>query len=315
MYVLTQMGQIEDFIQDYQRSRVITIASVRAVLNRALEYERKFDKSFDQFTTDEVLIMYKDIGALSVRSLQNYNVILKHAARWFLDKQKKSIGNIYDNITKEMMQKCVDANKKDNLLISKSQLIDIQNHLLNDVDKAIVFLLFEGVGGRKLKELMFMDWSQVSHQDLKLYFRTGKTINITMSDYQLLRRAFQENELISFGTTQRISKVESFGLYKARFNTLSDNNNIMNESDIERRYRFAQRRLILISKDLDITLTSGGLQESGFLHYIKEGIQNSGLDFLEFIKTDECKMLAKRYDVHTDLYVQVVKEKFYKYFE
>jgi hypothetical protein len=89
----------------------------------------------------------------------------------------------------------------------------------------------------------------------------------------------------------------------------------MDAGDIERRYRFCQRRLILISKDLGITLTSGSLQESGFLHYIKEGMQNSGLDFLDYIKTDECKSLARRYDLYTDLYIQVVKEKFYKYFQ
>ena len=104
-------------------------------------------------------------------------------------------------------------------------------------------------------------------------------------------------------------------MYKARFNSLSDNDNITDASDVERRYRFCQRRLILISKDLGITITSGSIQESGFLHYIKEGMQSSGLDFLQYIKTEECKTLARRYDLYTDLYVQIVKEKFYKYFQ
>ena len=315
IYVLTQTGQIEEFIEYYQRSRVITVASVRAILYRALEYERKFNKSFDQFTQDEVLQMYKSIRAISTRSLQNYNLVLKHAARWILDQQKKTLQNIYDDITKDMIRQCVNTQKKGELLINKEQLIDIQNNLLNDVDKAILLLLFEGVGGNKLKELMFMDWNQISRQALKIYFRTGKTIDITLQDYQLLRRAFQEDELISFGVTRQISKVKSLGLYKARFNTLSDNDDITNDGDVERRYRFAQRRLMLISKDLDVTLTSGSVQESGFLHYIKEGMRASNLSFLEFIKTNECKILARRYDLYTDLYVQIVKEKFYKYFQ
>jgi hypothetical protein len=199
--------------------------------------------------------------------------------------------------------------------LSKEQLVDIQNDLLNYTDKAILFLLFEGVGGFKLKELMFMDWDQVSRNDLKVYFRSGKIIDITQDDYELLSHAFNEDELISFGSTNRISQVKNLGLYKSRFNTLSDNDNITNEGDIERRYRFAQRRLALISKDLDITLTSSGIQESGFLHYIKEGMQNRGIDFLEYIKTEECKYLARRYNLYTDLYVQIVKEKFYQYFQ
>ena len=162
---------------------------------------------------------------------------------------------------------------------------------------------------------MFMDWSQVSRQDLKVYFRNGKTIDITPADYELLHRAFREDELMSFGTTSRVSKVKSLGIYKSRFNSLSDNDDITDEGSIERRYRFCQRRLMLISKDLDVTLTSGSVQESGFLHYIREGIKNSGLDFLEYIKTEECKVLARRYDLYTSLYAQIVKEKFYKYFQ
>ena len=72
---------------------------------------------------------------------------------------------------------------------------------------------------------------------------------------------------------------------------------------------------MLISQDLGISLTSGSVQDSGFLHYIKEGVKNSGLSFLEYIKTEECKYLARRYDLYTDLYVQIIKEKFYQYFE
>lgn len=313
--MLTKTNQVEEFIKDYQRSRVVAIASVRATMNRALEFEKKFEKAFYEFTEDEVIEMYKVVDAISARSLQNINLILKHAARWMLNNQKKDIGNIYDKITKDIIQQCVNEKRKDNLVIDRDQLTDIQNNLLNYVDKAILFLLFEGVGGYKLKELMFMDWSQVSRQDLKIYFRSGKSINITPEQYELLHYAFNEDELISFGTTSRISKVKSSGLYKVRFNALSDNADITNEGDVERRYRFAQRRLILISKDLGITLTSGSVQESGFLHYIKEGMQNSGLDFLEFIKTEECKVLARRYDLYTSLYIQIVKEKFYKYFQ
>ena len=308
-------NEINSFIEEYGRSRVIIETSVRAALNRAMEFEDRFEKPFYEFNQDEILEMYESAHAISDRSLQNTNLTLKHAARWMLDKKKLNIKSQYENMTKELIQECVDTKRKASLILTKDELEKIQNELLNWTDKAILLLLFEGVGGHMLKELMFMDWNQVSRQDLKIYFRSGKTIDITLEDYELLRRAFQEDELMSFGTTSRVSKVKSLGIYKARFNSLSDNDDVTNEGDIERRYRYAQRRLILISKDLGVTLTSGSVQESGFLHYIKEGMQNSGLDFLEFIKTEECKALARRYDLYTELYVQIVKEKFYKYFQ
>lgn len=313
--MLTTESQMELFLTEYKRSRVIAEASVRAILNRALEFEHKFQKAFYEFTIDEILEMYKAAHAISDRSLQNTNLILKHAARWMIDAKNLNVKSVYEDITKEVIQGCVDTQRKAGFILTKDDLEEIQNDLLNWTDKGILFLLFEGAGGHMLKELMFMDWDQVSRKDLKIYFRSGKTINITSEQYELLKRAFQEDELISFGTTSRISKVKSLGMYKARFNSLSDNDDILDAGDVERRYRFAQRRLILISKDLNINLTSGGVQESGFLHYIKEGMQNSKLDFLEFIKTEQCRTLARRYDLYTDLYVQIVKEKFYKYFQ
>ena len=313
--MLTTEKQVESFLNEYKRSRVIIEATVRASLNRALEFEQKFQKPFYQFTIDEILEMYKSTHAISDRSLQNTNLTLKHASRWMADQKGLDVKIPYEEITKELILSCVDTKRKESLILTKDELVEIRNELLNWTDKAILFLLFEGVGGHMLKELMFMDWNQVSRRDLKIYFRSGKMIDITEGEYELLKRAFQEEELISFGTTSRVSRVKSLGIYKARFNSLSDNDDITDASDVERRYRFCQRRLMLISKDLGINITSGSIQESGFLHYIKEGIQQSGLDFLQYIKTEDCKALARRYDLYTDLYVQIVKEKFYKYFQ
>lgn len=313
--ILTTEREMESFLSEYARSRVIIEATVRASLNRALEFERKFQKPFYDFTIDEILVMYKSTHAISDRSLQNTNLTLKHAARWIIDKKGLDVKSSYEDMTKELILTCVDTKRKKNMVLTKDDLAEIQGELLNWTDKAILFLLFEGVGGYMLKELMFMDWEQVNRKDLKIYFRSGKMIDITAEEYELLKRAFQEEELISFGTTSRVSKVKSLGIYKARFNSLSDNDDVTDPADVERRYRFCQRRLILISKDLGINITSGSIQESGFLHYIKEGMQQSGLDFLQYIKTEECKALARRYDLYTDLYVQIVKEKFYEYFQ
>jgi hypothetical protein len=313
--MFTTEMEVESFLNEYKRSRVIVITSVRAVLNRALEFERKIQKPFYEFTIDNILEMYKYAHAISDRSLQNANLILKHATNWIIDYKSLDIKNPYEEITKELILSCVDINKKKNLILTKNDLAEIQGELLNWTDKAILFLLFEGVGGYMLKELMFMDWDQVSRKNLKIYFRSGKVIDITAEEYELLRNAFKEEELLSFGTTNRVSKVKSLGMYKARFNSLSDNDDITDSGDVERRYRFCQRRLMLISQDLGINITSGSIQESGFLHYIKEGMQETELDFLQYIKTEACKSLARRYDLYTDLYVQIVKEKFFQYFQ
>lgn len=308
--------EIDDFLREYQRSRVIIETTVRATLNRAIEFETKFNKPFYQFTIDEALEMYKSVHAISVVSLQNNNLVLKHAARWFAFKYNKTANNTYEEITKEMLNEAVDVEKQRSLILSREDVVDVMDQLLNWTDRCIVFLLFYGVGGNMLKELTFMQWNQVSRNDLKIYFKSGKTIDITEQDYEMLKHGFEEDELISFGETSRIAKVRSLGIYKARCNSLSDNDNSDDPTDQERRYRWVQRRLILISKDLGIRLTSGALQSSGLLYHLQRGVKETGLEFREFVKTKQAEVFARRYDILSkEFYGQILLDKFSVYFD
>lgn len=312
--VLTTEHEVESFLNEYKRSRVIIEGTVRASLNRALEFERKFNKPFYEFNVDEILEMYKSTHAISDRSLQNTNLTLKHAARWMADKKGLSIKSPYDEVTKDLILDCVDTKRKKNMVVTKDDLAEIQGELLNWTDKGILQMLFLGAGSNWLKELTFFDMSQVSRKDGLIYFRTGKTIPITEEDYVLIKNACDEEELISFGTTSRISKVKSYGFYKQRFNALSDNGDPTDEQDLERRFRFVQRRLLLISKDIGVQLTSGGIQTGGLLHHLKQGVEESGMAFREYVKTEEAKGLARRYDILTSLYSQILVDKFEEYF-
>ena len=309
--MLTTEREVESFLNEYKKSRVIIEATVRASLNRALEFECKFQKPFYEFTIDEVLEMYKSTHAISDRSLQNTNLTLKHATRWI---KGLDVKNPYDDVTRELMLTCVDTNRRKNMILTKDDLIEIQGDLLNWTDKGILQMLFLGAGSNWLKELTFFDMSQASRKDGVVYFRTGKTIPITEEDYVLIKNACEEEELMSFGTTSRVSKVRSYGFYKQRFNALSDNGDPTDEQDLERRFRFIQRRLLLISKDIGVQLTSGGIQTGGLLHHLKQGVEESGLTFREYVKTSEAKELARRYDIITNFYSQILVDKFEEYF-
>ena len=260
--------------------------------------------------------MYKSVHAISVVTLQNNNLVLKHAARWFAYQYKKEVNNTYEEMTKDQLGTVVDVEKQRSLILSREDVEDIVEQLLNWTDKCIVWLLFYGVGGNLLKELTFMQWNQVNHSDLKVYFKSGKIIDITENAYDMLKQGFEEDELISFGETNRIAKVRSLGLYKARCNSLSDNDNPEDKTDLERRYRWVQRRLILISKDLGIRLTSGSLQSSGLLYHLQQGVKETGLEFKEFTKTKYAESLARRYDILSEeFYSQILLDKFSMYFE
>ena len=311
----TSEQEIEKFLKEYGRSRVIIETTTRATLNRAVGFEHKFNKPFYQFTTEEALEMYRSVHAISVVSLQNNNLVLKHAARWFAHQYNKEVSDAYETMTKEQLGTVIDVEKQRSMILSREDVNNIQSNLLNAIDRAIVEMLFQGVGGESLKELTFMDASNVDRENNTLYFRTGKSIPATDEICDMLAEAFAEDELMSFGSTSRVSKVSGSGLYKIRCNVLSENANPNDKADVERRYRWTQRRLILMSQDLGIKLTAGGLQASGLLHHIKLCVKEMGLGFREFVKTDVCRELAQRYDIRSEFYSQVLVEKFGQYFE
>lgn len=312
MYTTEQ--EVEDFIQEYGRSRVVISTTIRATLNRAIEFEYKFNKPFHLFTADEALKMYQSVHAVSIVSLQNMNLVLKNAARWIRYKNGGTVDNVYEKITKDVLEMAVDKEKRKSVVLSKDDVKELMDQLLNLVDKAIIFLLFEGVDGYLLDQLTFMKWEQVSRNDLKIYLRNGEAIDITESEYEMLKRGFYEDELISYGSTARTAKVRGIGIYKVRANSLSDNDNPNDNADISRRYRFVTRRLTLISKDLGVKLSPSILQTSGLLWHVQQGIEETGMEFREFTMTEKCREIARKYGIRSALYTQIIRDKLGQYF-
>ena len=307
--MFTREQDIEEFLDEYRRSRVIIETTVRATLNKVLKFEDKFQKPFYEFSEEEVLKVFTSFHTISIISLQNSNLLLKHISRWIIDKKKLNIKSTYEDITKDQLQTCVDVKKKNSLILTREDLVDIQGELLNYTDKAILELLFLGAGAYWLKELTFFDMSQANRNDGVIYFKTGKIIPIDDDTYELIRRACDEDELAAFGQTIKYYKVS------ADMNECWALNNLKNEDDLARRFRWVQRRLYLISEQLGVHLTSGNVQMSGLLYLIKEGMSRNKMDFRSYVKTDEGMDLAKRYDFYSELAPYILIEKFGQYFE
>lgn len=306
----TNEREIEDFLNEYKRSKVIIETTTRAVLNRAVGFEKRFGKPFYEFTTNEALEMYESAHAVSVVSLQNTNLLLKNASRWFCHKQSRAIDSAYEKITKDMLETVVDKEKQRSMVLSREDVDDIKANLLNYTDKAIIEALFLGFGSLWLRELSFFQISQVDTSNYIVYFKTGKSIPIDKETYELLKAACEEDELLSFGSTARVAKVVSHGIYKVRANALSSNSDWNSEGDMERRYRFLLRRLALISKDLGVKISPTGLQSSGLLWHLQQGMKETGMTFREFIRTEAAGELARRYDILSVYHAQILQDKF-----
>ncbi len=310
----TTESKKEEFLREYFRSRVVSTTMVNAVMNRALENEKVFKKSFYKFNKDEIMQMYAEAKTKSNRTLQNWNLVLKHASRWFLNQEEKSLDNEYELITKEDLNKCIDIDTIDQMLISKEQLQTLQDDLLNYTDRAILSLLFLGVNGDTLREITFLTADQLSSEDKRLYFRNGKIIDLSDRDYNIIKNALEEDALVSYSINNTVINVSTGSIYKIRSNTLSENDNPNNEEDCLRRMRWLHRRVTIMSNYLDIKMTPKSVNTSGLWHMAHEHMKEDGIDdFREYINTESGRRLAWRYGFKSEHYTTTILDKFRRY--
>lgn len=306
---------ITDFLNEYLRSRIVIDTSLKAIINRALNNEERFEKAFYCFTKEEILKMYTDAHTRSIRSLSNWNKILRDASVWILEKECKPLSNAYDEITKKDLTACIDEDKTDKLMITREQLNIMQAELINKTDIALLELMFRGVtGGDWMRELTYLEPEQVSRKELCIYFKNGKVVPIDERTYDILQDAFEETEMVAYTAMMRVSQVSGRSIYKSRFNTVHSNDNIKDSDDAERRFRWAQRRLYIISEYLDVSLTPKSLNASGFWYESHVEMAELGIEnFRDYLKTENGKKLAYRFGFTTSNYIGVIVDKFRKY--
>ena len=138
-----QAEQKEKFIMDYMRSRIVQKTSLYGLFRKIEPYEKELNKDVCLFTKDEAKRMYIELKSRSVYTLLNNNVILKAYTSWQKHYNGLETENIYESITIEDLRPCVDA--KASKILSREEITEIEEQLLNITDAAIIECLFQGI--------------------------------------------------------------------------------------------------------------------------------------------------------------------------
>lgn len=283
----------ESFIEDYVKSRVVAKTSLYSLFRKTERYEERLNKDCSQFTRSEVLKMYEEFQAKSVFVLLNYNVILKAYCAWQKYYNNLKIDIAYENITKDMLSPLVskDASK----VLSRDDIIDIEDQLYNWTDKVIIEALFEGLSGNSMRDLTSINVSMVDHKRKQLIFPDGRVFDLTDRLYDLLIKAFEEIEYTCYGETLRVKKVSGRGrLYKER-----DNAHAANSDD--KYFRWVYRKVQNIRKHVGINnLTMKNITNAGLVYYIRNGMETTGFELKQFLSTENGDKIMDKYGYHSD---------------
>lgn len=295
-----------EFIKDYMRSRIVAATSLSGLFNKTEFFENELDKDCCEFTKEEILSMYKRFDARSINVLGNYNVYLKSYTALMIYKKKIDNYNAYESITKEDLKQCLDVDLLKQRYITREQLDDIENELLNYTDKAIVEALWHGISGKSMKDLTSLNEQML--QGDSLYLPDGKVIQINQKLSEYLKKAFHEIDYLCYGSTLRVEKLVGEGnLYKERANAhASDSNDV--------RFRWIYRKIQNYRKHLDIPmLTMKTIQASGLLYALQKGMQQNNCTMREFLSTEKGRELALQYGYKPDYYIDVITDKYSQY--
>lgn len=283
-----QIEQKEMFIADYMRSRVVQKTSLYGLFRKIEPYETALNKDVCLFTKDEAIKMYIESKSRSVYTLLNNNVILKAYTAWQKHYNGLNVENTYENITIDDLRPCVDA--KASKILSREEITEIEEQLLNVTDAAIIECLFQGIAGQSMRDITSLNNDMLDSENKCIIFPDGRVFDISERLCELLKIAFEEEKYMCYGESLRVKKLDGKGkLFKERDNTHAA------DSD-DRRFRAVYRKIMVIRDYVGIKeLTMKGIAAAGFLYYLKMHLDNSDLTLKEFLRTKNGENLMDRY--------------------
>jgi hypothetical protein len=251
------------------------------------------------FNKKEALNMFFEFKSKSVTSLLNYCIILKHYSRWVAGE----VGtNVYENIGKSDVANLI--NKEE--LLTREDIDDIESQLFNWFDKAIIELLWEGIAGPSMRDICTLTENNINSV-AQIIEINGNCYPMTQRLVEILPKAFDESEIMSYGSTMRIIQVKGKGcLYKERPNSRGADTD-------DARFRYIYRRIQIFRDYLDMPgLTMKNIQASGLWHYLRLGMKEANLGLRDFLKTEHGERLAKKYGFG-DYWVENIWQKYEQY--
>jgi integrase len=293
----------EGFFDSYLRSRVIQKTSLYGLFRKVEPYERQLNKDVSRFTKQEAITMYQNLKSRSVYTLLNNNSILKSYCAWLKYYHGLNTEIAYESITIEDLKPCVD--QKASKLLSRDEVIDIENELLNYTDSAIVECLFQGIAGPSMRDITDLNVNMLDKDNRCLIFPDGRIFDITDRLCELLEKAFQEDAYICYGETLRVKQLIGRGkLFKERDNVHAA------DSD-DRRFRAVYRKIQVIREYVGIKeLTMKGIAASGMAFYLKQNLNKTDLGLKEFLQTDMGQKLMDRYGYQSEFRIDNVVHRF-----
>ena len=263
-----------------------------SLFKRTEPFEESLNKDISNFTTYEIINMYKTLAIMSLDTIATMNSNLSMYTQWCI---QENLVNDYQNhfleIDRDMMVSFVNKLAMDKKIVSRKQIIEWCQQFPNPSDSFCLLGLFEGIRGGGYLELAFAKIEDFHDNTFIAY--NGREIKVSST---LIEYAEQSNETLDY---QSISKT------MVKEVTLSENGRIIKDYPNVRRSeslpvlrRRTQSRLARIFNYIGILeyMNGNDIRMSGIVEMSNNRSKELGISGKEYIYGIGIEEIKKQYD-------------------
>lgn len=261
-------------------------------------FEMEYGKDLCNFTTSQILAVYKTQNTTSLDFLYNAHVrMYKYAQFALMNNIIKDGQNHFDEINIDTIARCLDHKGVESSYITRERLGQIVAKLQNPLDKYIFYALYDGIKGNDYEELTSFKTEDYNAKTKTAVLCTGRKVFI--SD-ELIMAAKESQETYRYYIYDLdpsvVSKASgsSFdllgsGAYKSR-----DRKDVSFATRAKGRgvYRILQKCLRYLGEQNDY-ISGQSLHDSGCIDYINRLAKEQNISGVEALQRDDVLALLK----------------------
>lgn len=286
----------QEFKKRYEEEKrtytTISKYGLTSVFNKTASFEEELCKDVSNFTTYEIINMYKTLDFKTLDYLAITNSSLVGYTQWCIEQGLvKDFQNHYLEIDRQTMQSVLNIVATKNKIVTREQVLMWCGQLPNPSDAFCLLGVFEGVKGSGYLELTYAKVGDFKDNEFTSY--EGRIIKVS-------------DELIQYAKESDVTlEYHSISNTMSKKATLVDNGRVLKgyptfrgeETPAILRRRI-QSRLARIFEYLHINdwMTGYDIRVSGIIHMIKKRSKELDLSYEQYIRGQGIKEIKEQYD-------------------
>lgn len=290
----------QKFLSQFPETTQVTYGRI---FTKSSVMEKNLNKDIYDFNYKELFNFLNTLNPLTNASSRSNGRIVSSYIYWAVSQGLKKNGiNPFATTKQEWFDQFVDKTVR--IMISESEMMQVEDFCYNAQDAVIFRLIFEGVQGKECRELSNLKWSDVDRDTNILTLFDGdnkRELHVSNRCIRMIEEAFKQTQYL-----KRNGDMDDPNGNLRDYTDLVQNNYIL-RSSVTRTHAFAEG----VNKHTIYRRISGIKEAFGFPHLTVKNIARSGMlkmgkDLLEEygeLNKDLYERIAKKFGVNNYWYV------------